>query len=263
MLGSQPVVVPVNTGLDGLLRAYGVVVNKNIVLDSSCARAPVSGAIKEIYHVPIIRKAGFDRESVITKYLKGLAMIKVSSVDVDAATARRSSSRHATLVSSSDESWQMTGQVNLNPFYMMPPENKDEMTRYGLAVLVAGKFDSYLQGTGGARAGRRRKRGRAPETITVQKLEKTVPSGTTKIIVVGSSEITRSYFLMNAKRIISSALSQSRTSRTRSSPTASSSTAWPIISWATSYIPEMSSKSLDYNPLDKIERRHKDRPEGA
>ncbi len=244
----QPVVVPVDTGLDGLLRAYGVVVNKNIVLDSSCARGNVNGAIKEFYHVPIIRKHGFDRDSVISKYLKGLAMIKVSSVDIEEATAKRLKLSRATLVSSSDESWQMTGQINLNPFYMMPPENRDDMSRYGLAVLVAGKFDSFYKGRAvpGPAAGEKKQ---APETITVQKLEKTVQSGTTKIIVVGSSEITRSYFLMNAKRIISSALSDPND---QDKIFANGFFIHSMVDYLLGnvYIPEMSSKSLDYNPLD-------------
>ncbi|HPG49220.1 MAG TPA: Gldg family protein [Spirochaetota bacterium] len=248
MMGQQPVVVPVDTGLDGLLRAYGVIVNKNIVLDSSCARGNVNGAIKEFYHVPMIRKAGFDQENVVSKYLKGLAMIKVSSVDIDTAAAKRLKLSHATLVSSSDESWQMAGQVNFNPFFMMPPENEKEMARYGLAVLVAGKFDSFYKGRAvpGPAAGGKME---AAETITVQKLEKTVPSGTTKIIVVGSSEITRSYFLMNAKRIISSALSDPN------DQDKIFANGFFIHSMAdyllgNVYIPEMSSKSLDYNPLD-------------
>jgi len=130
----------------------------------------------------------------------------------------------------------------------MPPENEKEMARYGLAVLVAGKFDSFYKGRAvpGPAAGGKME---AAETITVQKLEKTVQSGTTKIIVVGSSEITRSYFLMNAKRIISSALSDPN------DQDKIFANGFFIHSMAdyllgNVYIPEISSKSLDYNPLD-------------
>lgn len=248
MMGQQPVVVPIETGLDGLLRAYGVIVNRNIVLDSSCARGNVNGVIKEFYHVPIIRKAGFNRDSVISKYLKGLAMIKVSSVDTEEATIKRLKLSKTRLVSSSDESWQMAGQINFNPFFMMPPENKGEMANYGLAVLVEGKFDSFYSGRAVPEPTAEEEK-EAPGTITVQKLEKTVPSGTSRIIVVGSSEITRSYFLMNAKRIISSALSDpNEQDKIFANGFFIHSMADYLL--GNTYIPEMSSKSLDYNPLD-------------
>jgi ABC-2 type transport system permease protein len=246
----QPVVVPVDTGLDQMLRTYGVIVNKNIILDTSCARGNVSGTIKDFFHVPIIRKAGFNQESVITKYLKGLAMIKVSSVDIDEATVKRLKLTRSTLVSSSEESWQMVGQINLNPFFMIPPENKKEMNRYGLAVLVSGKFDSFYKGRAVPEPAEKDGKKESPETITVRKLDGTVQSGTTRIVVVGSSEITRSYFLMNAKRIISSVLSDpGEQDKIFANGFFIHGMADYLL--GNVYIPEMSSKSLDYNPLDK------------
>ena len=246
----QPITVPVETGLDQMLRSYGVIINKNIILDTSCAKGNVSGTVRDFYHVPIIRKSGFNQESVISKYLKGLAMIKVSSVDVDEATAKRLKLARSTLVSSSDESWQMTGQINLNPFMMAPPQNKGEMHRYGMAVLVEGAFDSFFKGRAVPEPAEKDGKNAAPETITVQKLEGTVPSGKTRIIVVGSSEITRSYFLMNAKRIMSSVLADPNDQdRIFANGFFIHSMADYLL--GNVYIPEMSSKSLDYNPLDK------------
>jgi ABC-2 type transport system permease protein len=250
MMNQQPMVLPVTTGLDPLLRAYGIVLNKNIVLDSSCARGSVSGNVKEFYHVPIIRKAGFDQDSVITKYLRGLAMIKVSSVTLDEGTAKRLKLSRDVLVSSSDESWQMVGQINLNPFFMMPPRNKNEMNKYSLAVMVSGRLESYFKGKDIPEPVDKDGKNQPSETFSVQKLDGTVGSGTSRIIVVGSSEITRSYFLMNSKRIISSALADPR------EQDKIFANGFFIHSMAdyllgNVHIPEMSSKSLDYNPLDK------------
>ncbi|OHD66869.1 MAG: hypothetical protein A2176_12440 [Spirochaetes bacterium RBG_13_51_14] len=256
MFGGQPIVLPVTVGLDPMLKHYGVAVNKNIVLDSTCARGNVGGAIKEFYHVPIIRKLGFDQENVITKYLKGVAFIKASSIDVDAGIVKKLNLSTSKLVSSSDESWQMTGQINLNPFFMMPPENKDEMKKYSLAVLLSGKLDSYFKDKKVPKAPAseigtdKEKKEPLKEIVTVQKLDVTVPTGTTRMIVVGTSEITRSYFLMNSKRIISSALSDA------DDQDKIFANGFLIHSMAdyllgNSYIPEMSSKSLDFNPLEK------------
>ena len=156
----QPVVVPVDTGLDPLLRAYGVMVNKNIVLDTSCAKGNVSGTVKDFYHVPIIRKAGFNQESVITRYLKGLAMIKVSSVDVDEATVKAAEAlRGARWCRLPMRAGRWTGQINFNPFFMTPPENKKEMNRYGLARARVGEI-RQLSSRGGRCPSRTKRTGR-------------------------------------------------------------------------------------------------------
>jgi ABC-2 type transport system permease protein len=247
--GRQPIVLPINTGLDPLLKSYGITVNKNIVLDTSCAKAPVGGAVKEIYYVPIIRKSGFNKDISITKYLKGAAFIKVSSVDADAGKAKALKLTREDLVSSSDESWQMTGQINFNPFMLMPPEKKDDMRKYTLAVLLSGKFESYFKGRDIPKE-EDPKKAQEKKDISVGKTDTTVPSGTTQVIVVGSSEITRSGFLMNSKRIMSSALSQGdEQDKVFSNGFLIHSMADYLL--GNSYIPEMSSKSLDYNPLDK------------
>jgi len=248
--GQQPVVLPVNTGLDPLLKSYGVSVKKDIVLDTSCAKAPVAGAVKEIYYVPIIRKSGLNQDSVITKYLKGVAFIKASSVEADAGKVKQLKLSQYNLVESSDESWLMTGQINFNPFFMTPPENKAGMKKYTLALLLSGKFDSYYKGKDIPPADTKEKEKEKKESITVGKTDGTVQSGTTRIIAVGTSEITRSGFLMSSKRIMSSVMSEGdEQDRIFSNGFIIHSMADYLL--GNSYIPEMSSKSLGYNPLDK------------
>jgi ABC-type uncharacterized transport system involved in gliding motility auxiliary subunit len=248
--GQQPVVLPVQTGLDPLLKFYGVSVNKDIVLDMSCAKAPVGGAVRDIYYVPIIRKAGLNKESVITKYLKGLAFLKASSVAVDAERIKQLKLSRYDLVDSSDESWLMTGQVNFNPFFMAPPQNKGEMKKHSLAVLLSGKFESYYKGKDVPPADEKEKDKEKRESIHVSKMDGTVQAGTTNIIVIGTSEIARSGFLMNSKRIMSSVMADGdERDKIFSNGFFIHSMADYLI--GNSYIPEMSSKSLGYNPLEK------------
>ena len=248
--GQQPIVLPVNTGLDPLLKFYGASVNKDIVLDASCAKAPVAGAVREIYYVPIIRKAGLNQESVITKYLKGIAFLKASSVEADAGRVKELKLSRYNLVDSSAESWLMTGQINFNPFFIAPPQNKGEMKKYTLAILLSGKFESYYKDKDIPPADAQEKEKGKKESFTVSKMDGTVQAGTSSIIVVGTSEITRSGFLMNSKRIMSSVMSDGDEQDTIFS------NGFFIHSMAdyllgNSYIPGMSSKSLGYNPLDK------------
>ncbi len=244
MFARQPMVIPVVTGLEPLLEHYGVSVEKNIVLDKSCARGMAAGALKDFYHVPIIKRSGFDDQSVITRYLKGLAFMKVSSLRVDEKGVRARACSAVPLVSSSEESWLMEGEINLNPFFMSPPENEGEMKSHPLALLLSGPFESYYRGRDvppaeGASAG-----------IAVQKLDGTVKAGESRVIVVGTSEITRTGFLMNARRMISSATSErDEQDRVFSNGFFIHSAADYLL--GNDFIPEMASKSLEFNPLEK------------
>jgi ABC-2 type transport system permease protein len=247
----QPVMLPVVTGLEPLLKAYGVSINKNIVLDASCAKGQLAGAVKDFYFVPIIKKKGFSKESVITKYLKGVAFIKASSVEVDAKLAADRNLTWDNLVNSSDESWQMAGEINLNPFFIVQPKDKTSMKKFPLAVLVTGKFDSYFKAKDVPLSPDKDKgRGKGGVVSVSRKLDGTVQSGSTRIIVVGTSEITRSSFLMNSKRIISSATMEGEE---QEKIFANGFIIHSMVDYlaGNSFIPEMSSKSLEYNPLEK------------
>jgi len=249
MFGQQPMVLPVTTGLDPLLGHYGLSLEKNIVLDTSCAKAPVGGEIKDIYYVPIIRKAGFNQESVITRYLKGMVFIKASSVNADSARIKERKLSRVDLVSTSGESWLMTGQINYNPFYMIPPENRDEMKKRVLALLVSGQLESYFKGKE-APLPAAKEGAPAKKTFTVAKLDATVQSGTSRIILLGTSEITRSGFLMNARRILSSAMAGGEEQdRVFSNGFFIHSMADYLL--GNDFIPEMGSKSLDFNPIER------------
>jgi len=48
-------------------------------------------------------------------------------------------------VSSSDESWEMSGQINLNPMLIQPPQSSEMFKSIALAALVEGNFSSYYK----------------------------------------------------------------------------------------------------------------------
>jgi ABC-2 type transport system permease protein len=249
--GPQPLMVPIHTGLEKLLGSYGITVDRNLVLDKSCAKGRVAGAIKDIYYVPIIKRSGMQRNSVITKYLKGMAFVKASSIAPEAKKIKAERLSYDSLVSSSDESWDMERDINLNPLFMMPPRNKADMKRYTLAALLSGRFQSYFKNRDVAAAADEANNAKGKGIATVSpKLDATIQAGSTKIIVVGTSEITKSWFLMNAKQIISSSASEADD---QGRIFANGFFIHSMADYLTgnSYIPEMSSKSLDYNPLEK------------
>jgi len=245
----QPLVLPVNTGLEPLLTTYGITVNRNIVLDMSCARGQIAGTPKDFYFVPIIKKKGLNRESIVTKYLKGVAFIKASSIEVDKKKIKDLKLTFNDLVNSSDESWQMVGEINLNPFFMGPPKERADMKKFTLAVLLSGKFESYFKSREIPRGADRDKLKKDIVTVA-RKLDGTVQNGTTRIIVVGTSEIAKSLFLQNARQIISSSASERDD---QDKIFANGVIIHSMVDYLSgnSYIPEMSSKSLDYNPLEK------------
>ena len=242
--GGQPIVVPVTTGLEEMLRHYGVTVNRDIVLDTSSAKVNMGNMIKEYPLLPIIKKKGFDERNIITRYLQSVLMAKASSLTVDENRVKEKNLSRTVLISSSPESWLMTGRVNFNPLTMNAPPGK-EMKSYPLAVLLSGKFDSFFKGKEAPRADDKgKKKEKDGQIRSVKRLDGTVASGTTSLIVVGTSEITRSGFLSYARKIIGSG--------GRSEVFSNDHLLHSFTDYLTGnhYIPEMSSKSLEFNPLD-------------
>ncbi|MCP4131507.1 MAG: GldG family protein, partial [bacterium] len=123
--GQQPVVFPVNTGLDKLLGHYGISVNKDIVLDSSCRKIPIQGEYREYYALPVIQQAGINMDSIITKYLKGAIFFKSSSITLDEKKLEKQGAESKELINSSGESWLMTGRINFDPRFMFPGKKED------------------------------------------------------------------------------------------------------------------------------------------
>jgi ABC-type uncharacterized transport system involved in gliding motility auxiliary subunit len=241
-MGNQPLILPINSGLEEMTSHYGIKVNKNVVLDKSCTKINMGQMLTDYPLIPLIGKTGLNSESVITRYLNSVLFIKASSLEI-AEKIKEKGITASVLVSTSPQSWLMEGQMNFNPFLMAAPGGV-EMKSYPVAVLASGKFESFFKG-----------RDIPSEIITadkknilstVHKLDSTVASGKSELIVVGTSELNTSGFLNSARRILSG-------SGNSGGVFSNDILIHSMVDYlaGNSYVPEMKSKSLDYNHLEK------------
>ncbi len=198
MFGRRPIVLPVHTGLEELLGSYGVTIHRDVVLDGNCAKVNLGNMIKDYPLVPIIRESGLDRTNGITRWLRGLVVMKASSLAVDTADLKKRHIRAERLLRSSEESWLMTGEVNFDPF-TMSPEGAGKLKSYTLAASLSGRFRSAFSGRD-VPQDPKAKAGGAIASATRQ--DSTVKNGVTRIVAVGTSEVTRTNFLMDARKIM-------------------------------------------------------------
>jgi hypothetical protein len=240
----QPVVVPVNSGLDGILAAYGVTVDRNIVLDENCTKVNLGQMIKEYPLIPVILKKNLDRESVVTRYLNSAAFYKASSVTLDQEKLKARNIAYRNLISSSADSWTMTGRMSFNPF-MMDANKPDKKQSYTLAVELSGSFESFFKGRDVPKDAAP---GSGGSLTSVKRLDGTIGSGRSGLIVVGTSQITRSGFLMDARKVLSGG---GREDEVFSNEHLLHSMVDSLA--GNDYIPEMQSKSLAFNPIDKTD----------
>ena len=239
-MGGQPMIVPVNNGLDDMLASYGIKVNKNVVLDKSSTKVNLGSMISDYPLMPMIEKKGLSKKSIITKHVNSALFFKSSSIDIDEKLKDKGLNSEV-LVATSPESWLMEGRMNFNPMFMNPPSG-NEFKSYNVAVLASGKFDSFYKGKEAPAA----KDTKAKSSLTAQKkLDSTVESGKSEIIVVGTSDITSSGFINHSRRILAGTGGGEAFSN--------DILLHSMVDYLAGnhYVPEMKSKSLDYNPLVK------------
>jgi len=143
-----PMYLPLNTGLEKLLKHYGVAVNKAYVLDEKCFRRPVEeqygGGEQIFYFAPEIQQEFIDNSKPFMRNLNRLVMLKAAPLEMDSQALTEKGIRTSTLLSSSPRSWEMTGRINLNPYMIRPPQDPGKFTQYPLAVMLEGEFPSYF-----------------------------------------------------------------------------------------------------------------------
>ncbi len=236
----QPVVIPLNTGLDELLAHYGVKINKDIVLDKNCTKVNLGDMIKDYPLMPMIVKEGLNRDSIITRYINSALMIKASSVEVDDKAGEKGLKSYS-LISTSDDSWLMKGRVNFNPFTMIPPA-EGELSSYSVALYAEGKLESFYKNRPLEEI---KGKGAKDAFISSKKLDSTVGSGKSRIIAVGSSEMTTSGFVSHARKILAGT--------NRGSSSSNDILLHSMVDYLAGnfYVPQMKGKSLENNPLIK------------
>ncbi len=134
----------IDTGLEKLLNHYGVNIQQAYVLDKQSYKhqAPQSagGGEQNIYFAPMLKDKTINNTPPFMDNIKGLIAMQISplnlvekNIDSDKVTATK-------LLSSSNESWLMKERINLNPMFITPPKEQNEMESYDLAYMLEGKF---------------------------------------------------------------------------------------------------------------------------
>jgi ABC-2 type transport system permease protein len=145
-----PVFLPVSTGLEKMLDHYGVSIKPAYVLDKSCFEQQLprqyGGGKQPIYFAPIIKSEKINSRLDFMKYVKSLIMLKVSPIELREDALAAAGLSADVLFSSSDESWEMSGRIDLSPWAMQPPEDPAEMESFDLAALITGEFPSWFAG---------------------------------------------------------------------------------------------------------------------
>ena len=142
---SQPVFLPINTGLEKLLDHYGISVKKAYVMDENCfvSQDPTAGEMP-LYFAPIIKDENINHKLNFLENIKILQMLKVSPVEIDKEKTETNKLKAVQLFSSSLDSWEMAGQINLMPWMINPPSNRQDLKMIPLAYLLEGDMPSYF-----------------------------------------------------------------------------------------------------------------------
>ena len=145
-----PTYKPLDTGLEKLMAHYGVRVKPSYVMDKNSFKqtmpAQAGGGERNIYFAPMIENKNINKDLGFMKNIKGLITLNVSPVAVDNEILKKTDISAYQLIASSEQAWEMTGQINLNPMFIQPPKENEKFKSYALAYLLEGKFSSYFNG---------------------------------------------------------------------------------------------------------------------
>jgi ABC-type uncharacterized transport system involved in gliding motility auxiliary subunit len=143
---------PLNTGLEQLLKHYGVEVKQSYVMDKNCfkqtlpTRSGGGGGERPIYFAPMIESQNINHDFDFLKNIKGLITINNSPLVLNQETLKAGKLDARQLFASSKESWEMSGKINLNPMFIQPPDKPDSFKSFSLGYVIEGQFPSYFTG---------------------------------------------------------------------------------------------------------------------
>jgi ABC-2 type transport system permease protein len=138
------------TGLEKLLDHYGIRVKQSYVMDKNCFRQEMPQALgggeRPIYFAPLIQNQMINNDLDFMQNINRLVAVRISPLELIEDRLNASDTKAYRVFSSSEQSWQMRGQINLNPEMIRPPQGEDELQSYPLAYLLEGGFSSYFTG---------------------------------------------------------------------------------------------------------------------
>ncbi|MFZ5565357.1 MAG: Gldg family protein, partial [Thermodesulfobacteriota bacterium] len=209
---AQPASVPVETGLEKLLAHYGVELGQSVVMDEACFKQPIDprmgGGEQPVYFAPLIQNERINNRPGFMKNIRGLVAMQNAPVTLLEDRLKAGGITAVPLFSSSDQSWEQKGRVNLNPMFLQPPDPDTERKSFLLACLLEGEFPSYFAGkpvpvkqpAGEAAAGAASTL--PPAAPAIQAAGTVIEKGRPgKIFVMGSSHLLRDYMMDREGRL--------------------------------------------------------------
>ena len=149
MSGSLPKGVMVQTALDPVFSNYGFAIQKNVILDKECyqleKRANEGGGAQKIWYAPTVAQENISQNHTITKKVKGMILLKSSSIEPVASVIASNKISYTQIVKSSKEAWTGGPGTILYPQYMTVPQ-ASQLTQYTIAAVLEGSFPSYFAG---------------------------------------------------------------------------------------------------------------------
>jgi ABC-type uncharacterized transport system involved in gliding motility auxiliary subunit len=145
-----PFYLPLKTGLEKLLGHYGIQIKNSYIMDEYCYKQRVDqrygGGEQPIYFAPIIQNQNINHQLNFMKNIERLIMVKISPLELEQKQVKESGIQASEMFSSSGKSWEMSGKINLNPYFISPPQSTEKMKSHPLAYLLEGEFTSYFKG---------------------------------------------------------------------------------------------------------------------
>jgi len=145
-----PQYLPNRGGLEKLLAHYGIRIKESYIMDENCFKQEMpqtmGGGERPIYFAPLIQNRFINKDLGFMQNIKRLVAVKISPLELLQDRIKQNGLQTHRLFSSSEKSWQMRGQINLNPMFISPPKSEKEQQSYPLAYLLQGEFPSYFQG---------------------------------------------------------------------------------------------------------------------
>lgn len=150
MQAQGPTYTPLNTGFEKLLEHYGIGIKKSYVMDENCVRqempARLGGGERPLYFAPLIKNQNINHDLDFMENIMIMVAVKISPLELITEKVNEYGLKVHKLFTSSSESWELRGRINLNPMFLQPPPPAEEKQSYALAYLLEGEFPSYFSG---------------------------------------------------------------------------------------------------------------------
>ena len=176
----------IETGLNPLLKHYGIGINMDLVSDVQNQRINVQSQqgmfrVTNVINYPLIPViTDFDKESPLTRNLDAMSFPFISSLNLAADTEKM---KYQVLARTTPRSWLQTGFYQVNPMQDMAPAPNTKMGPFPVLGVASGKFTSYFadkQETSGE--------------LTVDTSQALKQSPDTRMLVIGNGSFAQDQF---------------------------------------------------------------------